>query len=141
MTRSGLRGAWSLTSHAFLSVTGGAIALGSYGDLVELAFPVYNLRSAPSFPPLPWSSIRAAAWSPDGKYIAAADDEMNIRVWESTDLRSLFRSSRPDDSTGGSTSSRPHYTSISWSPDTGLVAATNMNGSLTVVRVRRWKFR
>ncbi len=83
--------------------------------------PIYD---TPVYTPVPYiNQINAAAWSPDGKHLAAASSNGYVSLWDAT--------------TGTLQFSRPLYnggvTWLAWSPDGTRIAAAGYVGPVEVL--------
>jgi WD40 repeat protein len=102
--------------HLTFAPDGGAIAVAC-GTTVQ----IWNVATGLLLRTLtgPASRIQALAWSPDGKRIAAADDDPAIVIWDA-------RTGHPEQTLTGHSR---EIISISWSPDSTHLASSSHDGT------------
>lgn len=86
-------------------------------------------------------SVNAVAWSPDGKFLAAADDSGAVRIWSAETLELLDVLQAPDAPRRREGSFAEGAVDVAWSPDGSRLAAATVFGGVVVWDAPHWKVR
>jgi len=95
---------------------------------VRLWNPATRQPAGAPLPAEPWGSVKAVAFSPDGKLLASADGDGYVRLWDPA-TRQAAGAPLP-----AGTGSGRSVSGVAFSPDSKLLASADADGT-----VRTWQ--